>query len=948
MKKLFLFLIALMFITLNTTAQQQIIVGKNYVNPNEVTLVAERGTSTTIKFDLNELNLIEVVTDYGLANKISSANATIMLEAGSPELFYLPTAIIIPDLGSAELDIVYGEYTDVQNIEIAPSKGNLLRSIDPSTVPYVKGEVYNQDAFFPGTLANINETFIIRDVRGLTLFSYPVQYNPVTKTLRIYSEITVTVNYTNNPGENEFTTQKRNKSIDPAFIQMYNNLFINYNNLNRAYPTEEAGELLIICHTAFMDEMQPYVDWKRTIGRKTTIVPTSETGTTAAGIKTYIQDYYNNPDNNLAYVLFVGDNPQIPAHTASGNVRSDIFYGQLVSTPYLDILIGRMSAENVAHVQTQVERTIHYERDLTTSDAWQSVAMGVAHNEGPGHDGGEYDHIHMENIRTRLLAYGYDPVHQDYTSAPGIPNTNAAQISQRINAGLGMINYCNHGYLTGWSVANYNSSHVNALQNAGKLPYVFSVACNNGEFQSGTCFAEAWMRANQDGQPTGAIATFMATISISWHPPMTAQDEFVNICMDLPSPYGSIQPGIKRTIAGAMLNASQKMRLIHGNSAHNDYNSWLVFGDPTLMFRTKTPEEMTISHLSTIPLGTSEFFVECDAEGALATISYIDEDDEVIILGTAVVADGIAEIIFDEPATATELTLAITGFNKVTYLSSIFVEEDIVLPVPLNLTYIVENANHVVLSWNIPEERDGLNVQGYNIYRNNAPIPQNPVEEGVTYTDIVPQNGEYKYVVTALYGAALESNPSNLVTVIIDGMCIPFSNNIALEQMKTEGYNILVSWTAPNYEGTELAGYNIYRDAQKINTELVPATGLSFLDENLEPETEYCYQVEVVYNDCGETFKSGEECLTVLSINDFSGTQAFSIFPNPANGNVTIEGAGLNRVEIYDVQGRRLAEYNNVKGNLQTNVSKYESGIYFVKMYSENNQMITKRLVIMK
>jgi len=868
MKKFISFIIALMFIILNINAQnQQIIIGKNYVKPNEITLVAERGASTSIKFDLNELNLIEVATDYGLANKITSTKAPVILEAGVPELIYLPTAIIIPDVGSAELDIVYGEYTEIENIEIVPSKGNLPRNIDPKTVPYVKGKVYNDDAFFPGTLATINETFIMRDVRGLTLFAYPVQYNPVTKVLRIYSEITVTVNFNDNEGINEFINQKRHQTIDPAFNEMYNNMFINYGSLSRAYPTGEEGELLIICHTAFMDDMKPYVDWKRTIGRKTTMISTAETGTTAAGIKTYIKDYYDAPENNLAYVLFVGDAPQIPAHNSLGQI-SDIFYGQFYSGNYMDILIGRMSAETIAHVQTQVQRTIHYERDITTTDTWLSTGIGLAHNEGTGqgHDGGENDYVHMDNIRDRLLDHGYNPVYQEYHGdCPGIPNTSIAQISQRFNAGASMANYCSHGNQAAWSFGpygalSYTNTHVNQLQNAGMLPFIYSVACNNGEFMGYTCFAEAWMRATQNNQPTGAIATFMAIRSIGWEPTHTAQDEFVNICIDLPSPYPGQQPGMKRTFAGACLNSTQKMLMRHGpgNGNLQDYLSWTVFGDPTLMFRTKTPEEMTIIHLPNIPLGAGEFSVDCDAEGALATVSYIDENDEVIILGTTVVVDGVAEIVFDKPATTMELTLAITGFNKVTYLNSIFIEEEMVLPIPLNLTYIVENVNHVVLSWNTPEKHDGLTLEGYNIYRNDMLITQEPVREALIYTDIVPQNGEYKYVVTALYlyEATLESNPSNPVTVVLTG----------------------------------------------------------------------------------------------LSINALSGAQAFSIFPNPAGEEITIKEEGFNYVEIYDVTGRKLSFHHLItsSSHQKINVSHLESGIYFVKIYSNNNQVVTKRLAIMK
>jgi len=984
MKKHFLFFIALILTFLSTSAQnQQIIVGKNYVQPNEVTLVAEQGTSTTIKFDLNELNFVEVETDYGTAVRMSSAKAPVMLEAGAPELLYLPTAIIIPDRGSAELSITYSKYIEIENVEVAPSKGNLKRSVDPSTVPYIKGEVYNINAFFPEVLAELNEPFIMRDVRGQSIFVYPVQYNPVTKVLRIYSEMTVTVNYTDQPGENEFINQKRNTAIDPTFSQMYSNMFINNSSVTRGYPTGEEGDLLIISAPDFMDAMKPYVDWKRTIGRKTTLVSTATAGTTVTAIKSYVSNFYNNPENDLAYLLLVGDLSRIPMHTynnpdASGwpppdpTVGSDNHYGQLVGSDlYMEVLVGRFSAETVAQVQTQVQRSIWYERDITTADTWLGTGIGIARNEGGigAHDGQENDYVHMNNIRNRMLAYGYDPVYQEYGgNCPGVPNTSAAQISQRFNGGASMTNYINHGHVTSWSVGGYNNSHVSQLQNAGKLSYIFSVACLNGRIKglanqtTQTCMAETWMRATQSSQPTGAVATLMATISIGWGPPMTAQDEFVNLCLGITHTAGGFnygQSGQKKTFAGAAINATQVMLVRHGGSTSSngrDFDSWTVFGDPTLMIRTKAPQEMAIDYLPTIPMGASEFSVDCDEDGALATISYINENNDVIILGTAVVEDGFAEIIFNEPiSTTAELTLAVTGFNKVTYLGLISTGEAPELFPPQNLTFTVENANHIVLTWEAPEAQDGFPVRGYNVYRNDELITQEPVRNETSFTDIAPQNGEYEYEVAALYNlsGSLESEHSNPVVVLVEGMCVPLGDKITVVVPQYSGTDVLISWTAPEYEGLELVGYNVFKDDAQINLEIIPATELSFLHNNsIDPEiwdTTYCYHVEIVYNDCEENPISEKECLTILSINNPAGVQTFNIFPNPATGNITVEGAGLQHVEIYDVMGRKeKGEGRKGEGRMELNVSHLPAGIYFVRIFSDANEVVVKRLVVVK
>jgi hypothetical protein len=677
-KLLFLILIAA---PTGVFAQNQLLKTRvNSETQNEVVLIYQNDNETTIRFELNEIELVEVDTDYGKAFILTSGKAPLILEKGTPEMFYLTSTLIIPDQGGTELEFSYSNFRDFEDIEIAPSKGNLPRSIDPQSVSYTKGDVYSQNKFYPENTVRMREPFIMRDIRGESVDVYPVQYNPVTKVLRIYSDITVTVRHTTAHGVNEFTNQKRHQSIEPQFDEMYKSLFINSSVLQgRGYPTEETGEILIICYPAFMDAMKHYVDWKHTIGRKTTLVSTAETGTTGAAIKSYIQNYYNNPANNLVYILLVGDEAQIPT-LGSLEVPSDIEYAKLAGNDnFIEALIGRMSAETVAHVQTQVERTIHYERNLTTTDTWIGKAIGLAHNEGAGegHDGGEADYQHINNIRTRLMTYSYKPVYQEYTgNCPGVPYTNVEQISQRFNDGVGIANYCNHGIQTAWAFGDwtttYSNTEVNQLQNMGKLPFIFSVACRNGDFTfSQPCFAETWLRATQNNQPTGAINTLMATIVLSWLPPMTAQDEFVNICIDLPSQYPGQQPGIKRTFAGAALNATQKMIMVHGSDAIDDYNSWTVFGDPSLMIRTKTPQEMTVFHLPIIYIGMNEFSVNCDVSGATVAMSTI-VDNKVIILGTGIVNGGIAHITLFEPIAAPcNITIAITARDKVTYIGEI-------------------------------------------------------------------------------------------------------------------------------------------------------------------------------------------------------------------------------------------------------------------------------------
>lgn len=661
--------------------QSKLLTIKGSHNGPSAKLVSENDQATTLRFNLNEVTLHEIETGDGKSYIVSSSSAPRMLKAGVPDLFYLSQSVIIPASGSTEIEVIPGSYTEYFDVDVAPSKGNLMRNVNPSDVPYKKGSVYSVNQFFPGNYASIREPYILRDFRAQTVDVYPVQYNPITKTLRVYEEIIVVLKHSARKGINEMSSSKSKDFFDSEFSKIYSRLFINFNQ-SKYTPLDEEGDLLIICFDDFMEAMQPFVDWKRTIGRKTEMVSKTEAGSTSDAIKSFIANYYNNPEHNLAYVLLVGDAQQIPTNsTTSGH--SDNTYGYIEGNDsYSEVFIGRFSAETIAHVETQVKRMIEYERDLNSTDTWLNKGLGVARNEGEGSGhNGEADYQHIDFIRDTLLNYTYTEVYREYDgNVPGLTNTHANAISTKINTGVSIINYCNHGSETGWSVADYNSNHVNALTNTRKLPFIWAVACVNGAFVNTTSFSETWLRATHNGEPSGAIGTFMSTINQAWQPPMTGQDEMVTILSE------SLENNIKRTFGGLSLNGSMKMLDVHGASGKETHDTWTIFGDPTLMVRTNTPEDMVVSHTPTLFIGSTVYSVTCDTDGALVAISYKDQEETVQLLATAFVQDGVAAIEFPEPINQPlDLTVAVTAYNKTTYIGT-------VSSVPADRPYIILNS----------------------------------------------------------------------------------------------------------------------------------------------------------------------------------------------------------------------------------------------------------------
>ena len=245
---------------------------------------------------------------------------------------------------------------------------------------------------------------------------------------------------------------------------------------------------------------------------------------------------------------------------------------------------------------------------------WFTRAIGIASSEGTGDDN-EYDYEHIRNINTDLLNFTYTYAaelfdgSQGGNDAPG--NPSPAMVSTEVNTGSTIINYCGHGSTNAWSSSGFSSSDVNNLVNENMWPFIWSVACVNGNFVGGNCFAEAWLRAENNGEPTGAVATLMSTINQSWNPPMCGQDEMVDILVE------SYSGNIKRSFGGLSMNGCMQMNDEYGSAGWEMTDTWNCFGDPSVMVRTAMPQTMTVTHLPHIFLGSTSFVVNANAEGGL-------------------------------------------------------------------------------------------------------------------------------------------------------------------------------------------------------------------------------------------------------------------------------------------------------------------------------------------
>lgn len=605
--------------------------------------------------------------DFSKSNRITS------MKEGAPAMPYFNESVIVSNQGQVTLEIEHDDYVEYEDVNIAPSKGRLTRNINPETVAYTFGVEYSTDAFYPGNIAELSTPFNLRNTRGVTVSVSPYQYNPVTKVLRVYSNVrTNVVINASEIGINELTASNSQKDV---FSSIYNEHYINSQVVFGRYsPVEETGDMLIIAGDDLMDEIQPLADWKIQSGIKTTVVGTSTAGTTDTQIKAYIETFYaSNPD--LVYVLLVGDHSDVPSHTygmsgMSEQLWSDSYYGQLTGSDYYpELFVGRFSG-NASQIEIMVDRNLEYEKTPATGD-WMTKAIGLASAEGNGYgDDGQSDFAHHQAMRAKLLGFGYTTVYEFYdgsqggTDASGDPS--ASIISPAVNSGVGLFNYTGHGDLTTCITGNYSSSDVNGATNNGKYPFVISVACNNGTFTTGTCISETWQRATNSGTPSGAIAACGSSILMAWAEPMQTQDEMTEIIAE------SYANNKKTSLGGIFYNSQISMLEDYGANTNSEevMQTWVMFGDPSTIFRNKETNDLTASHVSNVDLGETSVNVTCNVEGAKIAIT-----QGANILGTGIVSGGSVTISFAALTSNTPLIVTGTKQNYKPYQGGIQVAD---------------------------------------------------------------------------------------------------------------------------------------------------------------------------------------------------------------------------------------------------------------------------------
>jgi hypothetical protein len=628
----------------------------------------------------------QVETNQGVAAIPSLENTVPVLKKGAPQLLSQAVSLALPNKAVASIEIISTQSQTYTGFKIAPSKGNLKRNQSPASIPYYYGPVYQQNAFYPSQPAEISHSYTLRSVDGTCLKFFPLQYNPVTQELVQYSSIRVKVTYSY-PNGQDFRKPNLSKNFSSVMSRHFSNFGqAKYNSVG------QSENMVIVAPSAYFETLAPFILWKQQIGYQVKLTDYATLGNEEA-LDQYIENEYLN--NNVGYVLLVGDHQQVPAYNTNYGY-SDNYYAMIQGDDwYPELFMGRFSAENSNQLNTMVQRVIRYEKFPQENGNWYSETVCIGSSEGPGDDN-EIDFEHERVIAGKMSGYTFTHAYELYDGSQGGNDANGnptpADLGNILESGVSFVNYTGHGSEYSIVTTEYSSTEVNLLNNVDKYPVFVSVGCVNGNFTGMTCFAEEWIRATDDnGNPAGAIDAMMSTINQSWNPPMSAQDEMVDI---LTEQYAGFNPKNFGCIAN---NGLMKMNDDYGDAGSEMTATWVIFGDPTTMVRTAVPTPLVLTHVPTSPIGTSSLTITGNVEGAVVSVT-----QNGVVLATGTISGGSAVLNFNPLSSLDSLEVIGFSFNTKPYLGGVTI-------VPNTGPYV---GNH---NWNLADlNGNGQQTANYN------------------------------------------------------------------------------------------------------------------------------------------------------------------------------------------------------------------------------------------
>ncbi|MBN1927317.1 MAG: PKD domain-containing protein [Prolixibacteraceae bacterium] len=672
----------------------------------EVNITPDRSTSYInqndflTNYNLKGLNINTVINAEKKYQYVQIKGFGLLTQIGAPALPVRYDKILV-NSKNPDLILLESDYVEYDGYMIHPAL-EPARDTEGATAPgfVLDSALYTTNKFYPEKVVQINRVSISRGNLIAYVQICPVQFNPVTRKIRAYTNIQYKMSSPHTKTEREEKGNSRhyqkllpNRVLNPEFIEI--------KDQTESFKTESTSETgknyIIITHSDYLDAAEWFAKWKRQLGYSVDVV--SRTSWTAQQVKDSIQTRYTNWTIKPDYFLIIGDHDLIPGeiHKSPNNndFATDYYYSDLEGDLEPEMAHGRISVSNPSEALNVIQKIYYYERfpindssfyanglNCAQFQDYDEDSLGNVTNPRDGYAARRFCHS-SEEIRDYLQndqgysverIYWTDPANTPtnynngkYSTGGALPDEllrengfdwdgDATDIISSINEGKFYVFHRDHGYFggTGWAHPRFVSSDIPSLSNASKTPVVFSMNCHTGEFLLDNCFAETFLR-HYDGGAVGVVAAAyysysgyndamsIGMVDAIWsNPGLNA----VFGSGGISSPPASQSNNVRTMGDVVNLGLSRMTETWDGSSASTQYTYEIFhwFGDPAMRIWTENPHNNVIS--ANIPdkifhQATDFTITSCNRENALVTLI----SDEKMIAKSEVI-EGSATLMF--------------------------------------------------------------------------------------------------------------------------------------------------------------------------------------------------------------------------------------------------------------------------------------------------------------
>jgi hypothetical protein len=410
------------------------------------------GTPAEAHATISDTSGVTIVADfYGywrneyttMYDELDMPGTSSLHDYGKPMLPCLLEYVQLPYNVDISVDVLESSSANLGGYTIRPaplpdiplSIGNSYDNISSTIQTIALDPIYSINTFFPGhttsTEGESNSTsMIMRGHRLLGLSFYPIQYNPVTGNLTVYSQFIVKLRYSFPaqimPVAENLRSEPFDFIIETNVLNYFKSVFPRYpvgvglSGYIWHYPILFKGyEYLIITNRTFESQAKRLAQWKNQKGVSSTVhVIPSGTLDVRTYVKNYLKFVYRFWKPAPTYVLLMGDVEFIPANydvaheyyydannnllyycsvqEGFGNTASDLGYFNIEGSGYLpDMIYGRISVDTIEQAKNIVDKILRYEQTPPIDSSFYDNALFAGFFEDQPR-GGPFDGIEDE------------------------------------------------------------------------------------------------------------------------------------------------------------------------------------------------------------------------------------------------------------------------------------------------------------------------------------------------------------------------------------------------------------------------------------------------------------------------------------------------------------------------------------------------------------------------